>query len=90
MLQDKDEQTRLEMKHRKEEDDLYRKFMRQREEEDKRIKDEIRVRKLSSWQRPEKDNIYNYYKHIILYWRNVYYFSVGHVLQRTSSGLAAL
>ncbi|KAL1110495.1 hypothetical protein AAG570_008023, partial [Ranatra chinensis] len=39
---DKDEQTRLEMKHRKEEDDLYRKFMRQREEEDKRIKDEIR------------------------------------------------
>nr|XP_014285362.1 hillarin-like [Halyomorpha halys] len=41
---DKDEQTQLEMKHRKEEDDLYRKFIRQREEEDKRIKDEIRVR----------------------------------------------
>ncbi|XP_014284200.1 hillarin [Halyomorpha halys] len=39
---DKDEQTQLEMKHRKEEDDLYRKFIRQREEEDKRIKDEIR------------------------------------------------
>ncbi|XP_065344135.1 hillarin [Cloeon dipterum] len=39
---DKDEQTRLEMKHRKEEDDLYRKFARQREEEDKRMKDEIR------------------------------------------------
>lgn len=31
------------MKHRKEEDDLYRKFARAREEEDKRIKDEIRV-----------------------------------------------
>ncbi|XP_022192316.1 hillarin [Nilaparvata lugens] len=39
---DKDEQTRLEMKHRKEEDDLYRKFARHREEEDKRIKDEFR------------------------------------------------
>ncbi|XP_073990879.1 peptidase hillarin isoform X1 [Rhodnius prolixus] len=39
---DKDEQTRLEMKHRKEEDDLYRKFIRQREEEDRRIKNEIR------------------------------------------------
>ncbi|KAK6617211.1 hypothetical protein RUM44_005542 [Polyplax serrata] len=42
ITQDKDEQTRLEMKHRKEEDDLYRKFARAREEEDKRIKDEIR------------------------------------------------
>ncbi|KAG8338268.1 hypothetical protein J6590_005810 [Homalodisca vitripennis] len=39
---DKDEQTRLEMKHRKEEDDLYRKFARQREEEDKRMKEEFR------------------------------------------------
>jgi len=43
VLQDKDEQTRLEMKHRKEEDDLYRKFARQREEEDKRMKEEFRV-----------------------------------------------
>jgi len=43
ILQDKDEQTRLEMKHRKEEDDLYRKFARQREEEDKRMKDEIKA-----------------------------------------------
>lgn len=42
-FQDKDEQTRLEMKHRKEEDDLYRKFAKQREEQDKRIKEEIRV-----------------------------------------------
>ncbi|XKL63662.1 hypothetical protein PGB90_006026 [Kerria lacca] len=39
---DKDEQTRLEMKHRREEDDLYRKFAKQREEQDKRIKEEIR------------------------------------------------
>lgn len=39
---DKDEQTRLEMKHRKEEDDLYRKFARHREEEDKRMKEEFR------------------------------------------------
>ncbi|XP_067003178.1 hillarin [Anabrus simplex] len=39
---DKDEQTQLEMKHRKEEDDLYRKFARQREEEDKRMKEEFR------------------------------------------------
>uniref|UniRef100_A0A2H8TGD6 Kyphoscoliosis peptidase n=1 Tax=Melanaphis sacchari TaxID=742174 RepID=A0A2H8TGD6_9HEMI len=38
---DKDEQTRLEMKHRKEEDDLYRKFAKQREAEDNRIKEEI-------------------------------------------------
>ncbi|VVC42020.1 Transglutaminase-like,Zinc finger, LIM-type [Cinara cedri] len=38
---DKDEQTRLEMKHRKEEDDLYRKFAKQREAEDIRIKEEI-------------------------------------------------
>jgi hypothetical protein len=41
--QDKDEQTELEMKHRKEEDDLYRKFARQREEEDKRMREEFRV-----------------------------------------------
>lgn len=32
------------MKHRREEDDLYRKFAKQREEQDKRIKEEIRVR----------------------------------------------
>ena len=31
------------MKHRKEEDDLYRKFARAREEEDKRMKVEFRV-----------------------------------------------
>lgn len=42
-FQDRDEQRRLEMKHRKEEDDLYRKFARQREEEDRRMRDEIRV-----------------------------------------------
>lgn len=42
-MQDRDEQRRLEMKHRKEEDDLYRKFARQREEEDRRMRDEIRV-----------------------------------------------
>ncbi|KAK9727924.1 LIM domain [Popillia japonica] len=39
---DRDEQRRLEMKHRKEEDDLYRKFARQREEEERRIREEIR------------------------------------------------
>lgn len=43
LLQDRDEQKRLEMKHRKEEDDLYRKFARHREEEDKRIREEFRV-----------------------------------------------
>nr|CAD7431240.1 unnamed protein product [Timema monikensis] len=42
LLEDKDEQTSLEMKHRKEEDDLYRKFARQREEEDKRMREEFR------------------------------------------------
>lgn len=42
--QDRDEQTRLEMKHRKEEDDLYRKFAHHREEEDRRIREEFRVR----------------------------------------------
>ncbi len=31
------------MKHRREEDDLYKKFAKQREEQDKRIKEEIRV-----------------------------------------------
>lgn len=41
--QDRDEQTRLEMKHRKEEDDLYRKFAHHREEEDRRIREEFRV-----------------------------------------------
>ncbi|GLH00696.1 Hillarin [Gryllus bimaculatus] len=30
------------MKHRKEEDDLYRKFARQRDEEEKRMRDEFR------------------------------------------------
>lgn len=43
IFQDRDEQKRLEMKHRKEEDDLYRKFARQRQEEEQRIRDEIRV-----------------------------------------------
>lgn len=42
-LQDKDTQVRLEMKHRKEEDDLYRKFARQREEEEFKFKEEFRV-----------------------------------------------
>lgn len=44
LSQDRDEQTRLEMKHRKEEDDLYRKFAHHREEEDRRIREEFRVR----------------------------------------------
>ena len=44
IIQDRDEQTRLEMKHRKEEDDLYRKFAHHREEEDRRIREEFRVR----------------------------------------------
>jgi hypothetical protein len=44
--QDKDTQVRLEMKHRKEEDDLYRKFARQREQEEIKMKEEFRVRKL--------------------------------------------
>ncbi|CAG9863840.1 unnamed protein product [Phyllotreta striolata] len=39
---DRDEQRKLEMRHRKEEDDLFRKFQRQREEEEKRIREEIR------------------------------------------------
>lgn len=34
------------MKHRVEEDDLYRKFAKQREAEDNRIKEEINVRKI--------------------------------------------
>lgn len=46
LLQDRDEQTQLEMKHRIEEDDLYRRFARHREEEDRRIRDEFRVRTL--------------------------------------------
>lgn len=41
--QDKDTQVRLEMKHRKEEDDLYRKFARHREQEESRMKEEFRV-----------------------------------------------
>ncbi|XP_037295325.1 hillarin-like [Manduca sexta] len=40
---DRDEQTKLEMKHRQEEDDLYRKFSKHREEENRRIRDEIQV-----------------------------------------------
>lgn len=39
---DKDTQVRLEMKHRKEEDDLYRKFARQREQEEMKMKEEFR------------------------------------------------
>ncbi|XP_046388958.1 hillarin [Ischnura elegans] len=39
---DRDEQTKLEMKHRREEDDLYRKFAKQREEEDMRMTEEFR------------------------------------------------
>ncbi|KZS15757.1 Uncharacterized protein APZ42_018970 [Daphnia magna] len=39
---DKDTQVELEMKHRKEEDDLYRKFARQREEEQFKFKEEFR------------------------------------------------
>ncbi|XP_077299802.1 peptidase hillarin [Arctopsyche grandis] len=39
---DRDEQTQLEMKHRQEEDDLYRRFARHREEEDRRIREEFR------------------------------------------------
>lgn len=43
MFQDRDEQTKLEMKHRQEEDDLYRKFSKHREEENRRIREEIQV-----------------------------------------------
>jgi len=39
---DKEIQVKLEMKHRKEEDDLYRKFARQREEEESKFKEEFR------------------------------------------------
>jgi len=39
---DKEVQVKLEMKHRKEEDDLYRKFARQREEEESKFKEEFR------------------------------------------------
>lgn len=42
-FQDRDEQTNLEMKHRQEEDDLYRKFSKHREEENRRIREEIQV-----------------------------------------------
>jgi hypothetical protein len=42
-FQDRDEQTKLEMKHRQEEDDLYRKFSKHREEENRRIREEIQV-----------------------------------------------
>lgn len=40
---------RLEMKHRKEEDDLYRKFARQREEEEFKFKEEFRVSEPTSY-----------------------------------------
>lgn len=43
LLQDRDEQTKLEMKHRQEEDDLYRKFSKHREEENRRIREEIQA-----------------------------------------------
>ncbi|XP_055379463.1 hillarin isoform X2 [Condylostylus longicornis] len=43
----REEQARLEMKHRKEEDDLYRKFARKREEEDRKIQSEIQ----DEWER---------------------------------------
>lgn len=43
LFQDRDEQTKLEMKHRQEEDDLYRKFSKHREEENRRIREEIQV-----------------------------------------------
>lgn len=46
--QDRDEQTKLEMKHRQEEDDLYRKFSKHREEENRRIREEIQVNDLST------------------------------------------
>ena len=36
------------MKHRKEEDDLYRKFARQREQEEMRMKEEFRVSSFTS------------------------------------------
>ncbi|CAH2984739.1 unnamed protein product [Chilo suppressalis] len=44
---DRDEQTKLEMKHRQEEDDLYRKFSKHREEENRRIREEIQ----NEWER---------------------------------------
>ncbi|GAB0089951.1 uncharacterized protein DMENIID0001_045800 [Sergentomyia squamirostris] len=44
---DRAEQARLEMKHRKEEDDLYRKFARKREEEDRKVQAEIQ----DEWER---------------------------------------
>ncbi|KAL9699042.1 hypothetical protein quinque_002483 [Culex quinquefasciatus] len=43
----RDEQAKLEMKHRKEEDDLYRRFARKREEEDKRMQSEFQ----DEWER---------------------------------------
>ncbi|KAL1512646.1 hypothetical protein ABEB36_002205 [Hypothenemus hampei] len=54
---DRDEQRKLEMKHRKEEDDLYRKFARQREEEERRIRDEFR----DEWER-ELERLTNRYE----------------------------
>lgn len=42
------------MKHRKEEDDLYRKFAHHREEEDRRIREEFRV--CNDWSGFEKAN----------------------------------
>lgn len=43
----REEQAHLEMKHRKEEDDLYRKFARKREEEDRKIQNEFQ----DEWER---------------------------------------
>lgn len=45
------------MKHRKEEDDLYRKFAKQREAEDNRIKEEINVRNNYSYKKSVKNII---------------------------------
>lgn len=45
------------MKHRKEEDDLYRKFAHHREEEDRRIREEFRVRNESD---SKKNNVIYY------------------------------
>lgn len=47
------------MKHRKEEDDLYRKFQRQREEEESKFKEEFRVRFLvipSGWRERKRES----------------------------------
>lgn len=58
-FQDRDEQTRLEMKHRKEEDDLYRKFAHHREEEDRRIREEFRVNNFFQLLKRQKNRFKN-------------------------------